>query len=877
MQTRSPFAVKGLSKCSCSIFLNSTFKTLLILILLISTNAKDALLVQADQEKGDYSAENNPHQFIENFVTPPDSQLVESRAVPNPPILVQPADGSLGVGIPTTLQVTVSDSDADPMDVSFYGRAVGENTAEDFTLILLPDTQYYSNGSPAYFTTQTNWIVQNRISSNIVFVTHLGDLVHTPGAETEWQKADTAMDLLDEAIEPKLPYSVAPGDHDSSTTYYAKYFGITRFSDKPWYQGYYDTNNKNNYSFFSASGMDFMVINLQYNPDAAMLAWADGLLKANPARRAIVVSHSILNADNTFSNATIYDALKGNPNLFLMLCGHSFTSSPLDGAAWRDETYDGNTVYIRMSNYEVYPNGGDGYLRIMRFSPANDQIFVSTYSPFWSTYLTDDDNQFTIPYDMDGGAPFELIGTVTGVSSGGNASIVWYGLEPETEYEWYVVEHDGTSSNTSLTWSFTTAASGPACYDLTLSHTGSGTTPVADPIQSPTCISTGKYVEGESISLSGAVADNGWTISSWSGTINNSSTLSTNSLIMPASNHTASVIYSQDSYTLSVNKSGSGSGTVTSSPSGIDCGSDCSESFLSGTTITLSANPDIGATFVGWSGACSGLESCQIEMTESLVLIATFNLMELTISGNASVEAAQISLTGGEPVTTNTAGNYSINIPYNWSGTITPSKPGYIFTPAYRSYETLTTDITNQDFEAIPEPDTVSIALVPGWNLISFNLRPVSTAVTDVLASIYGHYDMVYAWNATSGGWLKYDTLDLSPDTLTTLDETMGIWIHMLNAAVLEFTDELPTMTGIPLKTGWNLVGFPSSTPSALPGVLSGIDAAMVYEYQADDLENTWKMYDFAGPAYANDLSLMTPDRGYWILSNGDATWSVGY
>ena len=91
---------------------------------------------------------------------------------------------------------------------------------------------------------------------------------------------------------------------------------------KSWYGGHYGSDNLNNYSLFSASENDFILINLQYNASTAQLDWADALLKANSNRRGIVVQHNILNTDNSWNNQAPYTALKDNPNLFLMLCGH---------------------------------------------------------------------------------------------------------------------------------------------------------------------------------------------------------------------------------------------------------------------------------------------------------------------------------------------------------------------------------------------------------------------------------------------------------------------------------------------------------------------------------------------------------------------------
>ncbi|MFM8520028.1 MAG: trypsin-like serine protease [Solirubrobacterales bacterium] len=75
---------------------------------------------------------------------------------------------------------------------------------------------------------------------------------------------------------------------------------------------------------------------------------------------------------------------------------------------------------------------------------------------------------------------------------------------------------------------------------------------------------------------------------------------------------------------LEVTKSGSGSGAVTSNPSGISCGSTCSADFTGGTTVTLTAKPDSGSGFKGWSGPCSGTATCQVTLTEANQVGAAF-------------------------------------------------------------------------------------------------------------------------------------------------------------------------------------------------------------------------------------------------------------
>lgn len=70
-----------------------------------------------------------------------------------------------------------------------------------------------------------------------------------------------------------------------------------------------------------------------------------------------------------------------------------------------------------------------------------------------------------------------------------------------------------------------------------------------------------------------------------------------------------------------------GSGRVTSSPAGIDCGPDCVETYEPGELVVLTAEPDELYTFAGWSGACEGTDPCELRMTTSAAVTATFVLV----------------------------------------------------------------------------------------------------------------------------------------------------------------------------------------------------------------------------------------------------------
>ena len=292
---------------------------------------------------------------------------------------------------------------------------------KNFTIISLPDTQYYTDirygGTPAHFTAQTQWIADNKDSLNIVFVAHLGDVVQKGNTkEIPWLYADYSMSIIEDSLitnlEDGIPYGIAVGNHDQGvgvgsvgepgeTELYNQYFGENRFLGRSYYGGHYGTKNDQHYVLFSASGYDFIAIFFEYNtdPDEPVLVWADSLLNTYSTRRAIIVSHYIIDAGIQGNWGTqgqaIYERLNDNPNMFLMLCGHKSAEG-----IRLDSTINGNIVYTLLSDYQYYPNGGNGFLRIMEFSPINNTIQVKTYSPTLNQYETKGSSQFTLIYDM---------------------------------------------------------------------------------------------------------------------------------------------------------------------------------------------------------------------------------------------------------------------------------------------------------------------------------------------------------------------------------------------------------------------------------------------------------------------------------------------
>jgi hypothetical protein len=109
---------------------------------------------------------------------------------------------------------------------------------------------------------------------------------------------------------------------------------------------------------------------------------------------------------------------------------------------------------------------------------------------------------------------------------------------------------------------------------------------------------------------------------------------------------------SGQTFSLTLTKAGTGNGTVSSSPAGITCGSDCAEAYPAGTSVTVTATPDAGSAFTGWSvdgGACPALSAdgliCTLGLTQARDVTAAFALQTLVnVDGKIRVTYSSLVL-----------------------------------------------------------------------------------------------------------------------------------------------------------------------------------------------------------------------------------------
>lgn len=107
-----------------------------------------------------------------------------------------------------------------------------------------------------------------------------------------------------------------------------------------------------------------------------------------------------------------------------------------------------------------------------------------------------------------------------------------------------------------------------------------------------------------------------------------------------------SLVCTPSSKTLTLTLSGTAGGSVTSSPSGIDCPGTCSAVFANGSTVTLTAHDVTGSLFNGWSGDCTGISTCAVTMASDRAVTATFGTMYVlagTLNHTSDVAGGQVS------------------------------------------------------------------------------------------------------------------------------------------------------------------------------------------------------------------------------------------
>lgn len=338
---------------------------------------------------------------------------------------------------------------------------------DPFSVILLPDTQYYTSkqadtASNTYYK-QMQWIIDHNTSDNIKFVLHLGDITNN-NTTNQWVIANKAHQMLDTAL---VPYTVTTGNHDylvsgdfqRSGSLFDDYFPPTRFNQKSWYGGHYGSSFINNYMYFTVGHMNFMVLSIEYSARKDVLCWADDVVAAHPDHHVILVTHCYLTHGGVYSGGCPdpdYNAIGASgsgvwnelvsrhSNIFLVVSGH------IGDSEYRVRTTNtGSEVHEMLVDYQFEGTcsssdlsscdnncrtgtyHGNGWMRQLVFNPRSSVIQARTFT-------VEDGNTAMFPLGNPAFFCSELFDPPVSDASGDN----WYPSDPTSIVHQYDFTHE---------------------------------------------------------------------------------------------------------------------------------------------------------------------------------------------------------------------------------------------------------------------------------------------------------------------------------------------------------------------------------------------------------------------------------------------------
>ncbi len=276
------------------------------------------------------------------------------------------------------------------------------------------------------------------------------------------------------------------------------------------------------------------------------------------------------------------------------------------------------------------------------------------------------------------------------------------------------------------------------------------------------------------------------------------------------------------------------SGSITSDPEGVEAGQPLTITATADDSAKGDSNIAAAEYFIGSTGADgTGTAMSATDGTFDAVI------EDLTWSGNAP----------------STDGNYTLYVHAqdaagNWGGY---------------------TSIVIHVLPSTTATPTFDIPVHLGWNLISYPLLASGDIETVLNDDVVWDYAQWYNPTDTGDHW-KTHVVGRASNDLTSMDNTMGVWLHVTSVGdgYLTVSGNAPTSTAIPLSAGWNLISYPASGSAVMDsaGLPSSVTKIAQYDSAATYLVS--EVADWTTNSFV-------PGNAYWIYTTADATWTVTY
>jgi len=307
-------------------------------------------------------------------------------------------------------------------------------------VVMSPDEQGYTPNA-SRFTTYclpiATWAAAQIVPNKIKAVVHMGDGVSDCTVSAEWDRYEA----LIAATEDVLPTAILPGNHDwplnggvrRPKTAYDGRFPASRWSGETWWVDSYPAGTCHNMAVgFTACGLTWIILTLEFGADDGAIAWAKALMEANPRVWFIVATHTLLEGqvgltadgdvpfrddaalgtdagvgppsywgfteENSNTGAAIFlKLLRSAINVALALGSHIYGAHSIaDGWNHYGQSYRrilnrrGGIIHAIHANYQEGTdgtgNGGAGFVRLLQFRPGEGRIQVTAWTPVARNY-----------------------------------------------------------------------------------------------------------------------------------------------------------------------------------------------------------------------------------------------------------------------------------------------------------------------------------------------------------------------------------------------------------------------------------------------------------------------------------------------------------
>jgi hypothetical protein len=285
--------------------------------------------------------------------------------------------------------------------------------SETATLVLLPDTQYYTACRYPHLKNQANFIAQERERRHLIGAISLGDITDH-NSDGQWTFARESLSV----IPPEFPLLLTTGNHDTGSngttedreSLLSKYFTESWARQSGALKELMTSGSIEN-AFYSLDAGQYQlgVLVLEWAPRRKTVEWANQVVTRYKNHRVIVATHAYLYDDGTrYDYATRGKTQRWNPleylsakttlaaeesfdgemlwnsfvrrhgNIFLVVSGHVLNQGTARLTSRGDA---GNVVHQLLADYQMLDEGGLGYLQLLEFYPDGKTLHMKTYSP----------------------------------------------------------------------------------------------------------------------------------------------------------------------------------------------------------------------------------------------------------------------------------------------------------------------------------------------------------------------------------------------------------------------------------------------------------------------------------------------------------------